>query len=306
MISLAIPWLLLFLLFTGVILLYRKKWLACGCVITLILLLNFSSECIPLRFWPINSNRRASISVMCFNIKGTSPEFRLKAERIAKFASSYSPDILFVSEIKGKNKLLLDSMLLDFLPYTCYTRNSTTFFYSKYKLYGWKKLETDEAESSGACKCSAIIENDTIVLYGCHFASNNYTPQRIYITPDSINDSNDIFMYISNVKRASLMRRRQAEVVAADITDRKNPIILMGDLNDVGGSAAVSTLEDAGLADAWCKVGFGYGATIHYPLPYRIDHIMFSDGLKLLKIKVIDSEGLSDHDALYAEFEFNN
>ena len=306
MISLAIPWLFLLLLLTGIILLYRKKWLACLCVTIVIFLLNFSWECIPLRLWPTDINRRASISVMCFNIKGTSPEFRLKAEKVAGLIASYSPDILFVSEIKGKNKLLLDSMLLDVLPYTCYARNSTTFFYSKYKLDGWKKLETDEAGSSGTCKSSAIIENDTIFLYGCHFASNNYSPKRKYITPDSIHDRNDIFMYISNVERTGLIRRRQADVVAADMTDIRNPIIMMGDLNDVGGSAAVRTLEEVGLKDAWWIGGFGYGATIHYPLPYRIDHIMFSDGLKLLKIEVVDSEGLSDHDALYAEFEFNN
>ena len=77
----------------------------------------------------------------------------------------------------------------------------------------------------------------------------------------------------------------------------------MGDLNDVGGSPTVKVLEDAGLSDAWWKGGFGYGATIHRPLPYRIDHIMYSDRVKLLHIEVVDSEGLSDHNALYAEFE---
>lgn len=77
----------------------------------------------------------------------------------------------------------------------------------------------------------------------------------------------------------------------------------MGDLNDVCGSKAVRNLEDAGLKDAWKNGGFGYGATIHKPFPYRIDHIMYSDKLRLLNIRVIDSEDQSDHDALYTEFE---
>lgn len=41
---------------------------------------------------------------------------------------------------------------------------------------------------------------------------------------------------------------------------------------------------------------------IHKPLPYRIDHIMFSEQFKLQKIEIVSSEGLSDYDALYAEF----
>ena len=46
----------------------------------------------------------------------------------------------------------------------------------------------------------------------------------------------------------------------------------------------------------------GYGATIQYLLPYRIDHIMYNDKLTLNSIKKIDAKGLSDHDALVAEF----
>lgn len=52
------------------------------------------------------------------------------------------------------------------------------------------------------------------------------------------------------------------------------------------------------------KGGLGYGATIHYPLPYRIDHIMYNDRLRLKSIRKIDAKGLSDHDALVAEFYF--
>ncbi len=50
------------------------------------------------------------------------------------------------------------------------------------------------------------------------------------------------------------------------------------------------------------KGGNGYGATFHHPLPYRIDHIFYNEGLKLKSIRKVDSQGLSDHDALVAEF----
>ena len=51
------------------------------------------------------------------------------------------------------------------------------------------------------------------------------------------------------------------------------------------------------------KVVWGM-AQLHYPLPYRIDHIMYNDRLRLKSIKKIDAEGLSDHDVLVAEFYF--
>ena len=79
----------------------------------------------------------------------------------------------------------------------------------------------------------------------------------------------------------------------------------MGDFNDVGGSGCIRQLESIGLKDAWWEGGIGYGATIHHPLPYRIDHILYSGGLELRKVKVINSDSMSDHDALYAEFCIN-
>ena len=71
---------------------------------------------------------------------------------------------------------------------------------------------------------------------------------------------------------------------------------------DVGGSPALRAFKAAGFQDAWWKGGMGYGATIQYLLPYRIDHIMYNDKLTLKSIRKIDAKGLSDHDALVAEF----
>ena len=76
----------------------------------------------------------------------------------------------------------------------------------------------------------------------------------------------------------------------------------MGDFNDVCVSKPLKILEDSGFKDAWWVGGFGYGATIHHPLPFRIDHIMYNEGLELVEIKKVDSEDISDHDALLAKF----
>ena len=282
----------------------RKKWIA-GCItIVVSLLLNWYAECIPLRLWAINDKSETTcFRLMSFNIKGTSKDFPDKAEKIAQVIKYYSPDIVFVSEIKGKNKLLLDSLLEEVLPVKSYSRNATTFFYSSHNLEEWKKLRDDENYPIGVYKCRAIIGKDTIQLYGCHLASNNYTLSNRYVTPDSISNQHDIKTYCSNIRHASIWRVKEAKAITSDINESRFPLIIMGDMNDVGGSSCINELKRVGLKDAWWEGGFGYGSTIHTPLPYRIDHIMYSNGLRLLNIKVIDSMGLSDHDALYAGFE---
>ncbi|MCQ2119843.1 MAG: hypothetical protein MJY84_07960 [Bacteroidales bacterium] len=51
--------------------------------------------------------------------------------------------------------------------------------------------------------------------------------------------------------------------------------------------------------------GFGYGSTIHHPLSFRIDHILYSDRLRLRSVGRVKACGLSDHDALVASFDLN-
>ncbi len=77
-------------------------------------------------------------------------------------------------------------------------------------------------------------------------------------------------------------------------------------MNDICGSSAIRVLENIGIKDAWWEGGVGYGATIHHPLPYRIDHILHNEGLVLKGVKVIDTSDISDHNALVAVFDFSN
>lgn len=46
----------------------------------------------------------------------------------------------------------------------------------------------------------------------------------------------------------------------------------------------------------------GYGATIHKPFAYWIDHILYSIDITLNGIKIMEKDGLSDHDGQIADF----
>lgn len=302
MVPLLVPYLLLFIAIISIVFVVCRKWKIVFSLLIICIFLNLWAECFPIKtFSLINSYSSPKVRVMCFNIKGTSPDMPKKAVEITKLINSYSPDIVFVSEIKGRYKPQFDSLLYDKFPYTTFTRGESNCFYSKFQLNGWRKLGKDN-DRIGAYACTIGINNDSIVVIGCHLTSNNYASNRKYITPDSVVSHNDFITYIHDVRRAYEKRTKEAYLICEEINNSKFPVILMGDFNDVGGSKTIKIIENARLRDAWWEKGLGYGATIHYPLPYRIDHIMYSKELKLEKIKVVDSEGLSDHDALYSEF----
>jgi endonuclease/exonuclease/phosphatase family metal-dependent hydrolase len=302
MIPLFIPWLLLFFLAVFILFVVLRKWKYALSLFVVIVSLNWWAECFPIHFYTKAKNREC-LKVMSFNINATVGDFAKKASGLVEIIIKYNPDVLFVSELSDKNKPILDSLLMNALPYNTHTMNYWNSFYSRLPIRNWERMEKKEnVEHLGVYSCNISFANDSIVFYGCHFASNNYTLDKKYVTPDSINNHHDVITYISDVETAYSIRRKEANIVGKEIKKAVHPVILMGDLNDVSGSATVRTLECSGLQDAWWKGGLGYGATMHIPLPFRIDHIMFSDKLKLRYIEVVNSEGFSDHDALYAEF----
>lgn len=299
---LALPWILLALILLTFVFLYRKKWLLCIGTLIIVLLLNNWTECVPLRLWKLSGGSEGKcIRVMSFNIDGSSEDILTRLPEIINFIQRYKPDVIFIAEYPELYYNKADTLLKKYFKYSTQRDGSGHYFFSKYPISAQKWFSEGE-EKFGVYRCTVYVDKDSIILYGCHFASNNYTEKKKYITPDSIRDGEDVMTYYRNIQLAYRQREEESFLIVDDIKDKEVPVVVMGDFNDVGGSATVKALEGDGLKDAWWEGGFGYGATIHKPLPYRIDHIMYSSGIELRKIDVISSEGLSDHDALYAEF----
>jgi endonuclease/exonuclease/phosphatase (EEP) superfamily protein YafD len=268
--------------------------------------INWWAECIPFRLWLVSNNIDGDvIKIMSFNIDGSTGEIHTKAPRIASLIESYSPDVVFITEFSEEDRLALDTLLAKKYIYSTLNKKGRfNYFYSKYPLFDDNRLRDSLTNKRiNIYSCKTIIKKDTIVLYGCHLPSNNYTSELKSLHPDNIEDSNDLLVYMNNVNCAYDLRAQQVESLVKNIEGTNSPVIVMGDMNDVGGSASIRRIESCGLKDAWWEGGCGYGATIHKPLAYRIDHIFYSYELRLNNIKVVDSEGVSDHDALYAEFE---
>lgn len=216
-----------------------------------------------------------------------------------------SPEVIFVTEnfIKIKDSLWL--ALNDIYPYHT-SRNSSVgnYIYSKYPIIS-DTVFKENGIPYGISICEIKYKDSTIDIFGCHLSSNNYNEHMEYMTPDSVNNRHEVKTYLKNIIVAGKHRQLEAKTII-DFHDSSRATIIMGDFNDVCGSPTLEIFENAGFKDAWWEGGLGYGATIHHPLPFRIDHIMYNDKLMLKSVKKIDANGISDHDALQGTFIIKN
>lgn len=242
---------------------------------------------------------------MSFNINASEERSKKDVEEMADFIIAQDVQVLFVAEDIGRNSIILDSLLSSEFPYSTYRQRDLYgghYFYSKYPLGTVEHIEIESNRFSYCYHCKMAYGNDSINLYGVHMASNNYKGTEASIRPEDIDGFQSFSSYMDNIELAGLQRCEEATKVKDMSNEQGGAAIIMGDFNDVSGSKPLNILEDAGFKDAWWDGGFGYGATIHHPLPFRIDHIMYNDGVELVEIKKVDSNGLSDHDALVATF----
>lgn len=302
MLVLLIPWLLLFLLIAAAILFFCKRFILGGSIFFIVVILNTLFECIPVRLCPINKEYNSKcISVFCFNIDAIKEGAEEKIPWIANLIKQYNPDLIFLSEYREKDYKLLGSCLSEIYPYSTNIRNIGHGFFSKYPLTPQQILKENDNDI-GIYSTILSIGKNTVYVFGCHLASNNFTKDRNYLPPKNIDDLHSFFAYLKNISLASKKREGECELLIEKLKNRK-PTIVMGDFNDIAGSSALNLLKDAELVDGWWNGGVGYGPTIHSPLPYRIDHIMFSKEITLKKIQVVPNGDFSDHDALYAVVE---
>lgn len=292
------PWILQLILIVAIVCLFRRKWKFAVFLGALGLAVNLYYKILPIS---LSHNRNAKIiRVMTFNIEGSLQD-SISIKRIAQLILNEDADYVFVGEDFQNIVRELQDEISAVYPYTTNRfRGSAHYLYSKTPIDSSERLGTDM--TSYLFHYVVSCGRDSLHFYGCHLASNNYTEQNDYVHPDSLKESNAVLQYLKDISNASEKRSKEVDVLLGIVNNNQENVIILGDFNDISGSAPLNKIERAGFTDAWWKGGNGYGATIHYPLPYRIDHIFYNKGLKLKSIRKVDSQGLSDHDALVAEF----
>lgn len=144
-----------------------------------------------------------------------------------------------------------------------------------------------------------------VTVFSGHLRSSAYSTARRSLDEDS-SWFDGISLYLRNYKIGKRIRNYEAINVRQFINKARSegmPVIVAGDLNDWCGSTCLNILMGKDLKDAWWKCGIGFGWTYFgWHLRLRLDHILFSNDIEIVNVKVIDSN-ISDHKPLVASFK---
>lgn len=301
MTNLFIPWACVILVGFLLFVVWRKWYKVAFLFFVLLLLVNWHWHVFSFGFGSLHKAKpEGCIRVMTWNVCCSDSTATGDVDGMVATILEQDADMVFLTEYGESFRPEVDSVLCKRYPYKGSIANWITWgnLYSRVPIDTCMRVGSEE--NGYLFRYDVRMGIAPLHLYCLHLQSNNLVNGDTFY-PDSIADRGGIIRYLDNYKVASEIRREQAKVIVRDMTDA--PSIVMGDMNDVCGSPCMKVFEDAGLRDAWWDGGFRYGATIHEPLPYRIDHVMCGNGLKLKGIKKVSSKGLSDHDALVADFE---
>ena len=291
-----VPWVLLLLLVTTVVLLLKKKWKIALLLLLAILAINWWSDCFC---FGLKKSFSGDLKILSFNVNGQDINEH-KIFSLISLIRQEDPDIFFLTEGYRPLEDSLFTSLFETYPYNT-RKMSFNIIYSKYPIHKLQFIDRPNGGSANIVKCLVTVNDISLTLFGCHLSSNNYSSELDYLPPDKLDTFEEVNSYLLQTKNASHIREIEADTIASSLAGNEY-VIAMGDMNDICGSTCIRKFNKAGLKDAWSEGGLGYGATIHHPLPYRIDHILYNDKLKLKGIKRIDTSDISDHDALVAVF----
>lgn len=236
-----------------------------------------------------------SIRVMTWNVDSTNPQFLNISGSVGSTILEHDIDILFLTEYGVEDNCIIDSMLQKDFPYKKRFMEGQSAFYSRLPVDTIYHIRTSIVGPALLFCCKLKQHKKNLTIIGCHLASNNHT-----INADSVQNCKTLGLYLDNYSKQTRIRLKEFVKMARHFCDER--CIVMGDMNDVAGSPVLKAFDMIDMKDAWWHGGFGYGATIHKPLPYRIDHILYSTDMTLNGIKLLSRNGMSDHDGLIADF----
>ena len=290
LILLAIPTICV-LLSLALLLVLKKKFLPAVAFLAAALALNIATQQIPLHLFRPGASSGTAFRIFEYN---TCAEDRFQHKHDSTFIEyiiSQDADILFLPENLYYVDRDLDTALAKIYPYGVFhqiprgKQPEELTLYSRFPLRDIKRLPSPTGSnpdrSDGMVMATADIGGTTVTLFHLHFTSNHY-----------------------GIRRGVEIRKQELEAIRPALDTVKTPIIVCGDLNDLSGSATLKGLMEYGLKNAWwthgCGTGFTFGQGL---LRFRLDHLLYSSGIRVKKIKVDHKADFSDHYPIIADLE---
>lgn len=304
-----------------------------GFIFIILFISNFYYKAFSYNICNDNSCQEKPFSIMTFNVNASDSICftQVFQDSIIAEIKRYSPDIICFQELSTENVCVIKPRL-DSIYGPCEELDGRDIevhrckFYSHFTMRNFKRYHCEGEIDTSDFDSLEQKEYDTmrkqmnfmsaefeaqpgkwVTLFSGHLRSSAYSTARRSMSKDS-HWWEGIPLYYRNYKVGKRIRDYQARNVRRFIDDARaegKMVIVAGDLNDWCGSTTLNTLMGEGenaLKDAWWEGGNGFGFTYQgWHLRLRLDHILYSGGLELNDVKVIDSD-LSDHRPLVAYF----
>ncbi|NJN34111.1 MAG: endonuclease/exonuclease/phosphatase family protein [Saprospiraceae bacterium] len=184
-------------------------------------------------------------------------------------------------------------------PYRLRSSLTTVAIFSRFPIVGQQNLKLEPVNGSNGCEWADIKINDKIIrLYNLHLQSNSVSG----LADDLVENGNfdekstwaKIARMIKRFRSNTLIRAKQAEIIAAHVKKSPHPILICGDLNDIPISYTYTTICD-NLQDGFKKAGSGFSTTYAGNVPaLKIDYIL-ADNAFFFEDFDIKNVAFSDH-----------
>ena len=338
MLAICTPIILCLLLLISITLLLFRKWLPSLLVLFIALSLNCLTETFAFNLSADRNEQGHTLTILTFNMHSQgkymdlnrdNPDEMLSLLRIQNadiilflYREGYygdkggkaeaSSQAVTADQNSGDSvrcRALRDSILVSH-PFSHYTSKVMT--YGQNAIFSKFRIEPlhQNPEYNLINSYKVVCEGDSFAIINCHLQSNNIG-EKIILGGGTPSWFDKMGTYVESIGKSAKSRKRESEFIRS-IADSCScallPIVVAGDMNDVGGSATVRSIEGEGerkLRDVWWQTGNGMGFTYHdYNwLYFRLDHIFCSSHFEVLDSKVID-QSFSDHEILITKLKF--
>ena len=260
-----------------------------------------------------------NIRVVTYNVRHfTDDKYLVKSEEVLEDIAGVNPDIICFQEFSsvGANtpktiNRILSRLRFRHVSYTIEYNSVNgigSAIYSHYPIIRKGVIELD-SQTAKAIWADIKIKQDTIRVYNLHLqtTSINKTERLMLSDKDlikSFNPDNDIRkIKTMNEKllKNYIIRAKQADKCALEISKSPHKVIVCGDFNDTPNSYTYQAIQD-GLKDSFMKAGAGYGYSFKDFLSLlRIDYILTDKKIEIKEYKRGESR-FSDHYPIIVEF----
>lgn len=214
MVALFYPFLVIILLIVAAFTIYKRRYLISVASVILCLVVNYYAKVFAVSF--SNSTISDGLKVLTFNINGSGVTDDNDIESLFNLIVSQDADILFLAEDFEPVGEKFNALLINRYQYSTYNQNTAWkghYFYSKYPLGRVEHINIELTRFSYCFHCNMAYEQDSISLFGCHLASNNYRVTEPSIRPEHINGVSTFRQYLKNIEMATEQRCEEVKSI---------------------------------------------------------------------------------------------